>query len=65
MNDEVRAEVIMDLRHKGWICARIGRQVGLSANGVKYALHRVSQPGRATTSNARRRSTTPRAPEVR
>jgi lambda repressor-like predicted transcriptional regulator len=48
MNDQVRAEVIMDLRRKGWTYKAIGRRVGLSPNGVKYALHRVTQPGRYT-----------------
>jgi len=46
MNDEVRAQVIMALRRRGWTYAKIGKQVGLSANGVKYALHRVTQPHR-------------------
>ncbi|MGO9692948.1 MAG: hypothetical protein ACLPYO_03840 [Mycobacterium sp.] len=46
MNDQVRAELIMDLRRRGWTYKQIGTRVGLSANGVKYALHRVTQPGR-------------------
>jgi hypothetical protein len=46
MNDDLRAAVIMDLRRKGWTYKAIGRRVNLSANGVKYALHRVTQPGR-------------------
>jgi lambda repressor-like predicted transcriptional regulator len=46
MNDDVRVELIMALRRRGWTYARIGQRVGLSANGVKYALHRVTQPGR-------------------
>jgi lambda repressor-like predicted transcriptional regulator len=46
MNDDLRAAVIMDLRRKGWTYKAIGQRVGLSANGAKYALHRVTQPGR-------------------
>ena len=46
MSDTERFEIIFALRKKGWTYARIGRRVGLSPNGVKYALHRVTQPGR-------------------
>lgn len=46
MNDETRAEMIAALRRRGWTYAQIGKRVGLSANGVKYALHRVTQPER-------------------
>ena len=46
MSDQERFEVIRSLRRRGWTYAKIGRQVGLSANGVKYALHRITQPGR-------------------
>jgi hypothetical protein len=46
MNDETRAELIGELRRRGWTYAQIGRRVGLSANGAKYALHKVTQPGR-------------------
>jgi lambda repressor-like predicted transcriptional regulator len=46
MPDHVRAEVIADLRRRGWTYAKIGKKVGLSANGVKYALHRVTDPHR-------------------
>ena len=46
MNDQVRAEMIITLRRRGWTYKQIGQQVGLSANGVKYALHRVTAPGR-------------------
>lgn len=46
MNDDERVKVIMALRRRGWTYARIGKRVGLSANGVKYTLHRVTQPGR-------------------
>jgi hypothetical protein len=46
MNDQVRAEVIMDLRRLGWTWEKVGRAVGLSANGAKYCLHRVMQTGK-------------------
>jgi lambda repressor-like predicted transcriptional regulator len=46
MSDRERVEMIFTLRRRGWTYARIGRQVGLSANGVKYALHRETRPGR-------------------
>lgn len=46
MNDDVRAEVILALRRRGWTYKAIGQRVGLSPNGVKYALHRATQPGR-------------------
>jgi hypothetical protein len=46
MNDDLRAEVIIGLRRRGFTYKQIGQRVGLSANGVKYALHRVTQPGR-------------------
>lgn len=46
MNDETRAQVIMSLRRRGWTYAQIGKRVGLSANGTKYALMRVTNPGR-------------------
>ena len=46
MSDQERVEIIFSLRKKRWTYARIGKLVGLSANGVKYALHRVTQPGR-------------------
>jgi len=41
-----RIETIAALRRRGWTYAKIGRVVGLSANGAKYVLHRVTQPGR-------------------
>ncbi len=46
MNDEVRAELITKLRRQGWTYKQIGPHVGLSANGVKYALMRATQPHR-------------------
>ena len=46
MSDHDRVALIMSLRRRGWTYAKIGGHVGLSANGVKYALHRVTQPGR-------------------
>ena len=46
MSDLERVEVIAELRRRGWTYARIGTVVGLSANGAKYALHRVTHPGR-------------------
>ena len=52
MSDLERVETIAALRRRGWTYAKIGRVVGLSANGAKYALHRVTalyrvtQPGR-------------------
>ena len=46
MSDLERVETIARLRRQGWTYAKIGKVVGLSANGVKYALHKVTQPGR-------------------
>lgn len=46
MSDEERFQIIYALRKKKWTYERIGTFVGLSPNGVKYALHRVTQPGR-------------------
>ncbi len=46
MSDQERFEVIQSLRRRNWTYAKIGQQVGMSANGVKYALHRVTKPGR-------------------
>lgn len=46
MSDYERAEIIFKLRKRGWSYDKIGRAVGLSANGAKYALLRVTQPGR-------------------
>lgn len=46
MSDQERFEIIYKLRKKKWTYEQIGQFVGLSANGVKYALHRVTQPGR-------------------
>lgn len=46
MSESERVQMIVALRRKGWTYKRIGQYVGLSANGVKYALHRVTQPGR-------------------
>lgn len=46
MPDDQRVALIVALRKRGWTYAKIGQRVGLSANGVKYALHRVTQPGR-------------------
>ena len=46
MSDQERVEIIFTLRKKNWTYERIGKLIGLSANGVKYALHRVTQPGR-------------------
>lgn len=44
--DAERVKLIWLLRRRGWTYSKIGRHVGLSANGVKYALHRATQPGR-------------------
>ena len=46
MSDSERLAAIVALRRRGWTYKKIGARVGLSANGVKYALHRVTQPGR-------------------
>ena len=46
MSDAQRVAVIASLRRRGWTYKKIGAYVGLSANGVKYALHKVTQPGR-------------------
>ena len=46
MSDRERVEVIFGLRKRGWTYAKIGKHVGMSANGVKYALHRETKPGR-------------------
>lgn len=46
MPEAERVAMIVALRRRGWTYKKIGQYVGLSANGVKYALHRVTQPGR-------------------
>ena len=46
MSDAERVQLIFSLRKRGWTYAKIGKRVGLSANGVKYALHRETKPGR-------------------
>lgn len=46
MSEQERLAVIVSLRRRGWTYKKIGARVGLSANGVKYALHRFTQPGR-------------------
>jgi lambda repressor-like predicted transcriptional regulator len=46
MSDQERVEIIVALRRRRWTYKRIGQEIGMSANGVKYALHRVTQPGR-------------------
>jgi lambda repressor-like predicted transcriptional regulator len=46
MSDVERVETIARLRRRGWTWAQCGKAVGLSANGCKYALHKVTQPGR-------------------
>ena len=46
MSEQERIEAIIWLRRRGWTYKKIGQHVGLSANGVKYALHKVTQPGR-------------------
>jgi lambda repressor-like predicted transcriptional regulator len=39
MSGVERADTIARLRRQGWTWARIGKVVGLSPNGAKYALH--------------------------
>jgi hypothetical protein len=46
MSDAERVETIAKLRRRGRTWEQCGRAVGLSANGAKYALHKVTQPGR-------------------
>jgi hypothetical protein len=44
MNDQMRARMIAKLRSRGWSWERIGKTVGLSANGAKYLLQRMTDP---------------------
>lgn len=44
MSDQERLEVIVGLRRRGVPWARVGRAVGLSANGAKYAWMRAVDP---------------------
>jgi hypothetical protein len=46
MNDEVRFELIRDLRRRGWTWKKIGQCVGLSDTGAKRAYARIASPGR-------------------
>ena len=46
MSEQERFEIIWALRKRQWTYAKIGARVGMSANGVKYALHRVTRPNR-------------------
>ena len=46
MSDLDRVEIIAKLRRQGWPYTKIGEVVGLSPNGAKYALHKVTHPGR-------------------
>jgi hypothetical protein len=46
MSNVERVETIARLRRRGATWAQCGRAVGLSANGAKYCLHRVTHPGR-------------------
>ena len=43
MNAHDRDALILDLRRRGYTYARIGKVVGLSKTGVRYALIRMSQ----------------------
>lgn len=45
---EERDKLILDLRRRGWTYARIGKYVGMSANGVSASLVRIQEgrPGR-------------------
>lgn len=46
MSRTERDKRIVELRRQGYTLARIGREVGMSKNGVMQALRRVSDPGR-------------------
>lgn len=46
MSDQERFEIIWALRKRRWTYARIGQHIGMSPNGVKYALYRVTNPSR-------------------
>jgi hypothetical protein len=46
MNDAVRVELIINLRKRGWTWGQIGKRVGMSGNGARYAMLRTTQPGR-------------------
>ena len=46
MPDSERVRLIYALRKRKWSYAKIGKHIGMSANGVKYALHRVTDPTR-------------------
>ena len=44
-----RDRIIVELRRRGWTYARIGKAIGMSANGVSASLVRIREgrPGRA------------------
>jgi hypothetical protein len=44
MNDEQRARLIAKMRQRGWSWERIGKSVGMSANGARYLVERISDP---------------------
>ena len=46
MSDEERTALMLRLRRRGWTLAQIGKQVGMSKNGVMQALRRTTQPSR-------------------
>jgi len=44
MSDESRQELVVALRRRGWTYDKIGRRVGMSANGVMQLIRRVTDP---------------------
>jgi hypothetical protein len=44
MSAEVRMELMIQLRRRGWTYERIGRRVGMSPNGVMQAIRRKTSP---------------------
>jgi hypothetical protein len=46
LSEPDRVATIAKMRRAGYTWAQCGAAVGLSPNGAKYALHRVTQPNR-------------------
>jgi hypothetical protein len=45
MPTQVRDQMIVQLRRRGWTNAKIGKRVGMSESGVRRALERIRMGG--------------------
>jgi hypothetical protein len=45
MPPQVRDQMIVQLRRRGWTNAKIGKAVGMTESGVRRALSRIAQGG--------------------